>query len=156
MPIGHHVETHQNLIVCRLYGQITETQIIDLIGQVGRKTTKPGIWRSLVVLEDGLDISDIGVVDLERVRGFHEMLYQHPGVTRGMGAAVIHARDAEIVMPFYNAMCGDSHELKAGFRLFDDIDPAVDWLGISAEHGKALVERTAPADAPEDQTSAAG
>ena len=61
---------------------------------------------------------------------------------RRAGAVVLNGSyDAKVILPLWNALCGVEPDPDFHFELFEEIEPALEWLGIPAAHGASVIER---------------
>lgn len=150
MPITWTVSDSGDLLVFWYSGRITPEEA--RIAQIESWDAVPpgGEFVSLMLFDDDVTAPDATLDALTALyRGRGEQLKAR-GMHRRAGAAVgPGSADARHLMPLWNALRHLS-DMDVTFTMFDDLDEAIEFLGVDRAAAMAVIERRPPASEPPD------
>jgi len=146
MPIKIAVENRGDLrlVVYRYSGLIRQEQVLESVTRAlsGFAPNQP--YRELLIFERDSDLSYFDTASLEVVNRECAELYRRLQLGPRTAAAMLdESMDAKIIMPLFNALSLAAGGVDLGFKLFTNVDPALEWLGVPLDEGLKIVNRTA-------------
>jgi hypothetical protein len=97
-----------------------------------------------LIFEHDTDLSDFHPESLATFMQKCTELYRQLKLGPRTAAAVLdESMDAKLIMPLFNALSLTGGGADLSFRLFTEIEPALNWLGIPSEDGLKIISRVA-------------
>jgi len=127
----------------RFFGPVTLDDIFRSSKRVYAQLKAGVPYRALLVFEESTDLSELDQDVLAEILAFGESEYRRHHLGPRAGAAVLNgSTDAKLLMPLFNAIGLTRGGVDLSFKLFQDLELALSYLGIPLETGKVLIAET--------------
>jgi hypothetical protein len=146
MSIKLAVENQDKLsfVIYRYSGHIVVADVFDSIMRAAKQFPPDRPYRELLIFEHDTDLSDFHPESLATFMQKCTELYRQLKLGPRTAAAVLdESMDAKLIMPLFNALSLTGGGADLSFRLFTEIEPALNWLGIPSEDGLKIISRVA-------------
>ena len=148
MPLNYAFDEELGLLSVRYSGLIQVEEIIDAIPAMGELATQSPSYAVLLLFDDKVDLSTIGMDELKRIKQTEQDAYRDLKLKRRASAAVLaRSVDARVLMPLWNALSEIDTEPGFRYKAFRQPEEAFDWLGVPRDRGRELIARAVPAQA---------
>ena len=135
MPFTRHPHPDLNFILTRVWGQLTDD---DITGHVRALNEDHGDGEALLELGDarGMKPGDLRQVTFAAMFGAARM---EDGQSRTRGGKLAIVADDPLIFGFARAYTALSSQFRADAGAFREIEPALEWLGLS-DHTVVILE----------------
>lgn len=143
MPAIHAVDKDLGFFVIRFSGRVTAPEVAESISGLADLSGSGKPACSLLIFDQTTDLSEIDPAAIKSFRDAASTSYRQMNLQRRAGAAVLAgSHDARIMMPFWNALCLTEPNPDLGYEFFNEIEAAIDWLGLPKDAALAVAIRT--------------
>jgi hypothetical protein len=145
MPIKLTVKNRNDdsIVVYRYFGLVLREEVAAALKEAFGKLTPRLPYRSLMIFEDDVDLSELSPDVLESLRAFGDKNYRENNLGPRSGAAVLNgSSDAQLILPFFNALNLARRGIDFSYELCPDVASALAHLGIAQTEGEEIIAQT--------------
>jgi hypothetical protein len=130
------------LVVYRYSGRVTMAEIVEAIARASELLAPNRSYFVMAIFDEDADLSELNPTILGALYRKSRDTYIAKQYGPRTAVAVLNgSADARMIVPLFNAMSKASGGIDLGFELFDDIESALQRLGIPLDEGLAIVAR---------------
>jgi len=143
MPVSYSVtnEADHAILVYRLRGAVRVEDVLAATGKALNELTPRTPYSSLMLFAPDADLSELKTSSLSKVLANLQTDYRRRGLGPRKAAAVVHSPDTKIIVLLWNAVCDSEGQIDFTFAPFDELDAALDWLGLAHAEAQAAIAK---------------
>lgn len=145
MPIKLTVKNRDDdsIVVYHYFGLVLREEIVAALKEAFDKLTPRLPYRSIMIFEDDVDLSELSPDVLDGLRDYGEKNYRENNLGPRSGAAVLNgSADAQTIVPLFNALNLARRGIDFSYELCPDIETALAYLEIPAAEGYKIIDDT--------------